>query len=187
MAGLLCIKVDSHVGLGRELFLLHTNRSGEWLAGCAAQDLRSLTHAGFSAGREGNMVRHWGTLKDEVQRIQNVIQISSNFQTCSLLALPVFDTARGIVSQFLVGHWHLAKSTPLTMPLMDVRHIVDDERVHWALFLVITGLSAYPDIRSSLVSIHAPFRYQLSNSERRRFYIQFTKEFYICVPAPWLR
>lgn len=41
------------------------------------------------------------------------------------------------------------------MPLMDVKHIVDDERVHWALFLIITGLSAYPDIRSSLVSIHA--------------------------------
>lgn len=41
------------------------------------------------------------------------------------------------------------------MSLMDVKRIVDDERVHWALFLIITGLSAYPDIRSSLVSIHA--------------------------------
>lgn len=66
----------------------------------------------------------------------------------------MYYIARGIISRFLVEHWDLPKRTPLIMPLMDVKHIVDDERVHWALFLIITGLSAYPDIRSSLVSIH---------------------------------
>lgn len=78
-----------------------------------------------------------------------------SFQTCNFFARPVYYIERVIVSQYLVGHWDPAKSTNSIMPLMDVKHIVEDERVHWALFLIITGLSVYPDARSSLVGIHA--------------------------------
>lgn len=84
-----------------------------------------------------------------------MLGISSSYQTCNLFARPVYYIVRQIVSRFLFGHWDLAKITLLIMPLMDVKQIVDDERVHWALFLIITGLSAYPDIRSSLVRIPA--------------------------------
>lgn len=39
------------------------------------------------------------------------------------------------------------------MPLVDVKDIADDERVHWALFLVFTGFIVYPDVKGFFVSI----------------------------------
>jgi hypothetical protein len=39
------------------------------------------------------------------------------------------------------------------MPLVDVKDIAHDERVHWALFLVFTGFVVYPDVKGFLVSI----------------------------------
>lgn len=40
----------------------------------------------------------------------------------------------------------ITKSPSSIMPLVNVRAILDDERLHWALFLVFAGFVIYPGV-----------------------------------------